>query len=116
MEPANQISNMASQISTQIAPYKGIFGFLVLWSIWQEPGLCERFRFQQPISIFDGYFVLTFNVSEVSTFDIVDAHKTKSLDKKYEEMAPRKDGISIEDVGAIDRREQKLAKKKAQKQ
>ena len=68
------------------------------------------------ISIFDGYFVLTFNVSEVSTFDIVESHKTKSLDKKYEEMAPRKDGISIEDVGAIDRREQKLAKKKAQKQ
>ena len=68
------------------------------------------------ISIFDGYFVLTFNVSEVSTFDIVEAHKTKSLDKKYEEMTPRKDGISIEDVGAIDRREQKLAKKKAQRQ
>ena len=68
------------------------------------------------ISIFDGYFVLTFNVSEVSTFDIVEAHKTKSLDKKYEEMAPRKDGISIEDVGAIERREQKLAKNKPQKQ
>ena len=68
------------------------------------------------ITIFDGYFVLTFNVSEVSTFDIVESHKTKSLDKKYEEMAPRKDGISIEDVGAIDRREQKLVKKKAQKQ
>ena len=68
------------------------------------------------ISIFDGYFVLTFNVSEVSTFDIVDAHKTKSLDKKYEEMAPRKDGISLEDVGAIERREQKLAKKKTQDQ
>jgi len=63
------------------------------------------------ISIFDGYFVLTFNVSEVSTFDIVDAHKTKSLDKKYEEMAPRKDGISLEDVGAIERREKKLAQK-----
>ena len=64
------------------------------------------------ISIFDGYFVLTFNVSEISTFDIVEAHKTKSLDKKYEEMAPRKDGISLEDVGALERREQKLAKKK----
>ena len=68
------------------------------------------------ISIFDGYFVLTFNVSEVSTFDIVDAHKTKSLDKKYEEMAPRKDGISLEDVGALERREQKLANKKPQDQ
>lgn len=65
------------------------------------------------ISIFDGYFVLTFNVSEVITFDIVEAHKTKSLDEKYEKMAPRKNGISIGDIGAIERREQKLAKKKA---
>lgn len=68
------------------------------------------------ISIFDGYFVLTFNVSEISTFDIVESHKTESLDKKYEEMAPRKDGIALEDVGAIDRRNEKLAKKKAKKQ
>ena len=68
------------------------------------------------ITIFDGYFVLTFNVSKISTFDIVEAHKTKSLDKKYEEMAPRKDRISIEDVGAIERREQKLAENKSHKQ
>jgi hypothetical protein len=68
------------------------------------------------ISIFDGYFVLTFNVSDVSTFDIVEAHRTESLDKKYEEMAPRKEGIALEDVGAIERRNEKLAKKKAKGQ
>lgn len=64
------------------------------------------------ISVFDGNFVLTFEVGGTQTVDIVEAHKTDSLTKKYEEMAPRKDGISIEDVGAIERREQKLAKKK----
>lgn len=68
------------------------------------------------ISIFDGSFVLTFEVGGVQTVDIVEEHKTESLTKKYEEMAPRKDGISIEDVGAIERREEKLAKKRAQKQ
>lgn len=65
------------------------------------------------ISIFDGYFVLTFNVSEFSTFDIVEAHKTESLDKKYEEIAPKKNEISIEDYGAIERREQKLSQKRS---
>ena len=63
------------------------------------------------ISIFDGYFVLTFNVSEVSTFDIVEAHKTESLTKKYDNMAPKKDEISVEDLGAIERRRIKLDKK-----
>lgn len=62
------------------------------------------------ISIFDGYFVLTFEIGTMQTFDIVEAHKTESLTKKYEEMAPRGDGISIEDVGAIERRNEKLAK------
>ncbi len=68
------------------------------------------------ICIFDGYFVPIFNVSEVSMFDIVEAHKTETLDKKYEEMAPKKDEISAEDIGAIERREQKLIKKKAKTQ
>ena len=63
------------------------------------------------ISIFDGYFVLTFNVSEVSTFDIVESHKTESLTRKYETMAKKNDEISIEDIGAIERRRIKLDKK-----
>ena len=68
------------------------------------------------ISIFDGSFVLTFEIGTSQTLDIVEAHKTDSLTKKYEEMAPRKDGISIEDVGAIERREQKMVKKEPQEQ
>ena len=63
------------------------------------------------ISIFDGSFVLTFEVGATQNVDIVEAHKTESLTKKYEEMAPRKDGLSIENVGAIERREKKLAQK-----
>lgn len=66
------------------------------------------------ISIFDGSFVLTFDVGGVQTVDIVEEHKTESLTKKYEEMAPRKDGINVEDVAAIERRNAKLAKKNAQ--
>lgn len=68
------------------------------------------------ISIFDGYFVLTFEVGATQTVDIVEEHKTESLTKKYEEMAPRKDALSIEDVGAIERRDKKLVKNKTQKQ
>ena len=63
------------------------------------------------ISIFDGSFVLTFEVGATQNVDIVEEHKTESLTKKYEEMAPRKDGLSIENVGAIERREKKLAQK-----
>ena len=65
------------------------------------------------ISIFDGYFVLTFEVGATQTVDIVEEHKTESLTKKYEEMAPKKDGISIEDIGAIDRRNQKMVQKES---
>lgn len=68
------------------------------------------------ISIFDGYFVLTFEIGATQTVDIVEEHKTDSLTKKYDEMAPRKDALSIEDVGAIERRDKKLAKNKAQEQ
>ena len=64
------------------------------------------------ISIFDGSFVLTFEVGATQNVDIVEAHKTDSLTKKYEEMAPRKDGISIKDLGAVERREKKLMQKK----
>lgn len=64
------------------------------------------------ISIFDGSFVLTFEVGVTQSVDIVEAHKTDSLTKKYEEVAPRKDGISIKDLGAVERREKKLAQKK----
>lgn len=63
------------------------------------------------ISIFDGNFVLTFEVGATQNVDIVEEHKTESLTKKYEEMAPRKDGLSIENVGAIERREKKLTQK-----
>lgn len=62
------------------------------------------------ISIFDGSFVLTFEVGAVQTNDIVESHKTESLDKKYEEMAPKGDKLSIENVGAIERRDKKLNK------
>lgn len=62
------------------------------------------------ISIFDGSFVLTFEVGAVQTNDIVESHKTESLDKKYEEMAPKGNKLSIEDVGAIERRDKKLNK------
>lgn len=65
------------------------------------------------ISIFDGSFVLTFEVGATQSVDIVEAHKTDSLTKKYEEMAPKKDGISIKDLGAVERREKKLAQKKS---
>ena len=64
------------------------------------------------ITIFDGSFVLTFEVGAKQNVDIVEEHKTESLTKKYEEMAPRKDGLSIENVGAIERRNKKLAQKK----
>ena len=63
------------------------------------------------ITIFDGSFVLTFEVGATQNVDIVEEHKTESLTKKYEEMAPRKDGLSIENVGAIERREKKLVQK-----
>jgi len=63
------------------------------------------------ITIFDGSFVLTFEVGATQNVDIVEEHKTESLTKKYEEMAPRKDGLSIENIGAIERREKKLAQK-----
>lgn len=68
------------------------------------------------ISIFDGSFVLTFEVGATQNVDIVEEHKTESLTKKYEEMAPKKNGISIESLGAIKRREEKLNKKAAQNQ
>jgi hypothetical protein len=64
------------------------------------------------ISIFDGSFVLTFEVGGRQSIDIVEEHKTDSLTKKYDEMAPRKDGLSIENIGALERREKKLAQKK----
>lgn len=60
------------------------------------------------ISEFDGSFVLTFTVDSVNTYDIVEAHKTKTLDQKYKDLAPRGNGISVEDVGAIERRNKKL--------
>lgn len=65
------------------------------------------------ITIFDGNFVLTFEVGAKQSVDIVEEHKTDSLSKKYEEMAPRKDGISIESISAIERRDKKLAQKKS---
>ena len=67
------------------------------------------------ISIFDGYFVLTFEIGAAQTVDIVEEHKTDSLTKKYEEMAPRKDTLSIKDAGAIERRGKKLAKNQVKK-
>ena len=72
----------------------------------------KGFKFNK-ITIFDGSFVLSFNVSAPETFDIVESHKTKSLDKKYDEMAPKDGGNSIENVGAMERRDQKLANKAA---
>lgn len=60
------------------------------------------------LSEFDGSFVATFTVDNVNTYDIVEAHKTKTLDQKYNELAPRGNGISVEDVGAIERRNKKL--------
>lgn len=66
------------------------------------------------ITIFDGYFVLTFKIDKVDVFDIVEAHKTETLTQKYEEMAPKGDTLDLENTGAIERRDAKLAKKKAQ--
>lgn len=63
------------------------------------------------ITIFDGSFVLTFEVGAKQNVDIVEEHKTESLTKKYDKMAPKKDGLSIENVGAIERREKKLVQK-----
>lgn len=63
------------------------------------------------ISIFDGSFVLTFNVGKLETFDYVEAHKTETLTKKYEEMAPKKPDLNIENFGAVERREEKMVKK-----
>lgn len=64
-------------------------------------------------TIFDGSFVLTFEVGAKQSVDIVEEHKTDSLSKKYEEMAPRKDNLSIENISAIERREKKLLQKKS---
>lgn len=64
------------------------------------------------ISIFDGSFVLTFEIGATQTIDIVEAHKTDSLTKKYEEMAPRNNEISIENTGAIERRDSTLQKRR----
>ena len=63
------------------------------------------------ISIFDGSFVLTFEVGATQNVDIVEEHKTDSLSKKYEEMAPRKNGLAIENIGAVERRGKKLSQK-----
>lgn len=63
------------------------------------------------ISIFDGSFVLTFEVGATQNVDIVEEHKTESLSKKYEEMAPRKNGLAIENIGAVERRGKKLSQK-----
>lgn len=64
------------------------------------------------ISIFDGNFVLTFEVGTSQSVDIVEAHKTDSLTKKYEQIAPRNGIISIENTGAMERREKKLSQRK----
>ena len=56
------------------------------------------------ITEFDGDFVVTFTISNISTFDIVDAHKTDTLTRKYKLVSPRKNSISIDDVSAIERR------------
>jgi hypothetical protein len=64
------------------------------------------------ITIFDNNFVLTFDAGKLQTVDIVEKHKTESLDKKYNAMAPKKDSLSLEDFGAIKRREQKLSQKR----
>lgn len=63
------------------------------------------------ISIFDGNFILTFEIGAEQSVDIVEEHKTESLTKKYDEMAPRNGDINIENLGAIERREAKLSKK-----
>lgn len=63
------------------------------------------------ITIFEGSFVLTFEVGATQNVDIVEEHKTESLTKKYEEMAPRKNGLAIENIGAVERREKKLSQK-----
>lgn len=68
------------------------------------------------ISIFDGSFVLTFEVGATQNVDIVEAHKTDSLTKKYEEMTPKKDGLSVDGIGVFERREKKLAQKKGENQ
>ena len=65
------------------------------------------------ITIFDGSFVLTFEVGAKQNVDIVEEHKIDSLSKKYEEMAPRKGNLSIENISAIERREKKLLQKKS---
>lgn len=66
------------------------------------------------ISLFDGSFVLTFEVGGMKTSDIVENHKTDSLSKKYEEMTPRDNALSIENIGALNRRNEKMAKNKAE--
>ncbi len=63
------------------------------------------------MTIFDGSFVLTFEVGARQSVDIVEEHKTDSLSKKYEEMAPKEGGNSIENIGAFKRRDKKLSQK-----
>lgn len=72
--------------------------------------LISGFHYKK-ISVFDGSFVLTFAVDTYQMTDIVEAHKTESLSKKYEEMAPKEGGNSIENIGAFERRDKKLSQK-----
>ena len=62
------------------------------------------------INVFDGSFVVTFDCHVIEEKkDLAEKFKTKELDEKYAEEAPKK---NTTDIFAINRREERQAKKK----
>ncbi len=83
----------------------------VSYKAWNCDDMC-LFSFDEivpeELNIFDGHFVLTFNcrVLELGKY-LPEKYKTKGLDKKYAEEAPKKDVV---DISAILRREKRKEK------
>lgn len=85
----------------------------VSYKAWNCDDMC-LFSFDEvapeELNLFDGHFVLTFNchVLELGKY-LPEKYKTKELDNKYQEEAPKKDVI---DVSAILRKEKRQEKDK----
>ena len=66
---------------------------------WNSPDIC-LFRYDDikfiGINLFDGSFVLTFDCNVVNNgTDLTEKYKTKELDKKYLEEAPKQEAVDI---------------------
>jgi len=62
----------------------------------------HRFKFKinkfNKISIYDGHYVAEFDVTTLIDEDITEKYKTKELTEKYENKAPKHDGVDINTI------------------